>query len=247
MLTKQDLADLRKDIASDMEAKLTVKFKELEPVVSKVAELETANEHLQRMAKQNNLIIHGVQEPPGEALNALIVTLNTMWQKLGLKEPILVDDCFRLGKSKPGQSWPILVKLVRHIDKKLILDVAFKAKTNAKKIYFNNDLTPLQQQQQKALRTKIQELQLQDKDIRGNIRGNTLVITKNGTTISRFEVTPALKIQQIWRWQPVECSSSAGPRYQQLKISFWNCEGVQNIYKLNNKDKEYLFSHILFV
>jgi hypothetical protein len=194
MLTKEDLAELRRDIASDLDAKLTVK---LEPVFRKVTELEAVNEQLFRMLKLNNIIIHGAQEPPAETLSTLVATLNSLWQTLGLKETaIWVNDCFRLGKRSPGFNRPILVKLVRHIDKRLILDAAFKAKTNARKLYFNHDLTPMQQQQQKMLRNKIQECQHQDPDVRGNIRGNTLVIMKHGTTVGRFEVTPELQIQQ---------------------------------------------------
>jgi hypothetical protein len=54
----------------------------------------------------------------------------------------------------------------------------------------------MQQQQQKMLRNKIQECQRQDPDVRGNIRRNTLVIMKHGTTVGRFKVTPELQIQQ---------------------------------------------------
>jgi hypothetical protein len=97
MLTKEDLAELRRDIASDLDAKLTVK---LEPVFRKVTELEAVNEQLFRMLKLNNIIIHGAQEPPAETLSTLVATLSSLWQTLGLKETaIWVNYCFEVHRS----------------------------------------------------------------------------------------------------------------------------------------------------
>jgi hypothetical protein len=101
-----------------------------------------------------------------------------------LSSPILIDNVYRLGRS--GSTTPILLKLVRNIDKQRILK---KRKEATKlRVFINEDLTPQQQVQKKLLNNYLQTRKAADAEIWGSFRGNSLHIKKAGQVIGRFEV-----------------------------------------------------------
>jgi hypothetical protein len=133
----------------------------------------------------NNLIIHGVHEPSErENCATLVMLLEDLWKNLNITSTILIDNVYRLGRGTRAR--PILVKLVRNIDKQII--VSKRKEAARRKIYINEDLTQLQQFQKKLLTTHLQSLKLLDPDIWGSIRGNSLHIKKAGHVIKGFEV-----------------------------------------------------------
>jgi hypothetical protein len=80
----------------------------------------------------------------------------------------------------------VLVKLVRNIDKQVILA---RRKESAKlKVFMNDDLAPMDQFQKKLLSTQLRSLKSADPDIWGSIRGNSLHVKKAGHIVGRYEV-----------------------------------------------------------
>jgi hypothetical protein len=181
-LTKADLDLLRANISADMKEHLRT---ELTPLSNQIAAIDNTVQRLERSERLNNLIIHGIHEPSErENCATLVMLLEDLWKNLNITSNILIDNIYRLGRGTRAR--PILVKLVRNIDKQII--VSKRKEAARRKIYINEDLTQLQQFQKKLLTTHLQSLKLFDPDIWGSIRGNSLHIKKAGHVIKRFEV-----------------------------------------------------------
>jgi hypothetical protein len=116
-LTKADLDTLRSNISTDMKEHLKT---ELTPLVKQIASIDSAVQRLERSDRANNIIIHGITASTDqENSSRLLNCLEDLWNRLGITSPILIDNVYRLGRSV-GQR-PLLVKLVRNIDKQIIL------------------------------------------------------------------------------------------------------------------------------
>jgi len=86
------------------------------------------------------------------------------------------------------QPEPKSSKLLKTTDKRRIFAAAKVKKTNQQKIYINDDLTKLQQSEQNLLRQHLKSLKLIDNSLYGSIRGNSLMIKKNGNITQRFKI-----------------------------------------------------------
>jgi hypothetical protein len=181
-LTKADLDLLRANISSDMKEHLRT---ELTPLANQIAAIDSTVQRLERSERVNNIIIHGIPEPSERESSAgLVKLLEDLWKELNIMSPILIDNVYRLGRGTRAR--PILVKLVRNIDKQII--ISKRKDAGRRKIYINDDLTQLQQFQKKLLTTHLQSLKASDPDVWGSIRGNSLHAKKAGHVIGRFEV-----------------------------------------------------------
>jgi hypothetical protein len=80
-LSRADLDMLRSNISTDMRDHLK---SELNPLVNQIATIDSAAQRLERSARANNLIIHGVTECGGsEDCFRLISLLEGLWKDLG--------------------------------------------------------------------------------------------------------------------------------------------------------------------
>jgi hypothetical protein len=147
-ITRDDLRQLRLDLKNDLKSELKEQINQcIVPLVVKVSKLELSVELLDRKLRANNLLLHGVPNISNESADLLSCYLGELWKKLGLTQPILLDDVHRLGKASSSSSRPLLVKFVRMLDKN---EVISKRKEAAKlKIFLNEDGTTLQQFQKK--------------------------------------------------------------------------------------------------
>jgi hypothetical protein len=181
-LTKTDLENLRANINTDLGVNLNLA---LAPIVTQITQLSISVQRLERADRANNVIIHGVPPTAGkESSSDLVKVLESLWIKMGINTSLLIDNVYRLGKgSKAG---PVLVKLVRNLDKQVVL--AARKEAAKLKIYINEDLTPLQQSQKRQLNSHLRTLKIADPEIWGSIRENSLHVKKNGQVIQRFEI-----------------------------------------------------------
>jgi hypothetical protein len=158
----------------------------ISPLVAKVSKLEAAVEQLDRKFEANNLILHGIPTLTIETTESLVNYLEGLWKKLGVGHTITLDDTYRLGRPHSSGTRPVMVKLLRAIDKKQILT---KRKDAAKiKIFINEDCTALEQFQKKLLNTHLKAMKEMDGTRWGSIRGNSLHVKKPGHLTRKFAV-----------------------------------------------------------
>jgi hypothetical protein len=182
-LTKNDLMDLRSALKKDLKEEFA---SHLQPLVMKVSKLESAFEVVQQNIRANNVIIHGIQPTPTESTDSLMQTISELMKDLGAGEGVLINDIYRLGRKGQSTQQPLLVKFLRNIDKKKLMEK--KKLLSAKKIFLNDDLTPLEQFNKKLLTTHLKAMKSRDNSIWGSIRRNSLHIKKDGYVTHRFRV-----------------------------------------------------------
>lgn len=147
---------------------------------------ERVNAHMVKMenfTRAKNIVITGIQEE-GEGLDANVEAVNNLCDNLGIRK-VLIDDAFRLGKTK-GATRPLLVKLALMVDKKLLMG---QSKTlRAQKIYLNDDLTQQERKNSGLLRAHFKSLKTTRKDISFSIRNNVMSIWLNNAIIEKYGV-----------------------------------------------------------
>jgi hypothetical protein len=192
-LTLEDLNNLRSSIRSDFNSDLK---SELKPIVLEVKAMSNAINRLEKSDRANNIIVFGIKEESKESTAARIQIAEDLWKKMGLSSEVLIDNMYRLGKSihTTVNPRPLLIKLVRNLDKQLIL--AKKQILAKQKIFINEDKSPLQQSQEKALRAHLINLKTEDASIWGSIRGNSLHVKKDGSIMARLTVVDGIVSQE---------------------------------------------------
>jgi hypothetical protein len=112
--------------------------------------------------------------------------VNDLLREVGIKESVPINDIYRIGRQGHSYTMPMMVKIVRHIDKRMLMEK--RSLLRAKKIFLNDDLTQLEQFNKKLLKTHLKAMKVKDPSIRGSIRRNSLHIKKDGYVINRFYV-----------------------------------------------------------
>jgi hypothetical protein len=187
-LTKEDLQELRNDLKEDLKQELS---RHLQPLATKVLKLESAVERVEKTLRANNILIYGLKQGRSESITDLVSAADTLWTKLGLVEKIQIDNIYRLGRqNNDGTPRPVLVKLVRNLDKKVIM--AKKNNLIKEKIFISDDLTPMEQFQKRLLQTHLRAIKASDPDLRGTIRGNSLHVKKNDITINQYRIVDGI-------------------------------------------------------
>jgi len=128
-LTLKDLEILRYQISRDLDIKL-------QQLINQVQKINNSVNNLETKTRENNLIVYGFTEPKSETLELLLKNVDNLWTKLNVSG-ILINNAYRLGKPKDGHSRPLLLKLVRYIDKRNIR--SNRAKVSKDKIFFSDD------------------------------------------------------------------------------------------------------------
>lgn len=154
---KNELAIVKKDLRSAIEASEVRLLLKLEETTSRVRELEVENsklkhqlEYLDKSSRKNNLIVFGLQT--SEKINVTYVCqqLNTLLS-LDLNESDF-SDVFPLGSSN---RCPIKLELISFQQKKIILGSCNKLKGSH--VIISNDLTEVQRRESKLLRKHLQQ------------------------------------------------------------------------------------------
>jgi len=148
---------------------------------------------LQKDSKRKNIILYGCSEKQPEGWKELDKTIEDLSEKLKLPRKIDYDHALRLGKKKATGNRPILIKLVRQIDK---FDILSRTKNlRGTSLSIDEDFTTEELAVKAIMRKKINEIKSTDKDsrIRMFVRRREMIATSNGTTKS-FYVDMNLKI-----------------------------------------------------
>jgi hypothetical protein len=119
-------------------------------------QLEQANWEL----RKKNIAIQGVAEKAGESWKDVHDIIVDLSKQLGLPSTMDYDEAFRLGPAARGKIRPILVKLLRTREKKLIF--ANSKKLRGSNIYINDDLLKEKRAKKGQLRPKAKELRKAD-------------------------------------------------------------------------------------
>jgi hypothetical protein len=118
-LSKSDLIELRAGLKMDLKEELAT---HLQPLVSRISKIESVVESLQRQVRTNNVIVHGIPADTSENTKKLLVILDNLFKDIGIAGPVLVDNVFRIGRSGSSIPRPLMVKFVRQVDKRNILE-----------------------------------------------------------------------------------------------------------------------------
>ncbi|OXA43460.1 hypothetical protein Fcan01_21792 [Folsomia candida] len=140
---------------------------------------------IEELKREKSIVFYGFPETGTETLETQIAEVEKLLQKMGLNNPI-IDDIFRMGKKTPtGKPRPLLVKMVRSIDKKFILQSG-KKKLGKGDPIVERDKTQAERAVEKKFMEKFKELRAADKDIRMDIYKGKMTIKKNKTIIKTF-------------------------------------------------------------
>jgi hypothetical protein len=116
---KSEITDVRKDMADfKTEVMGQIGFINSEAQLMKI-EFSKVTSQL----RKKNLVIQGLREKKQESWKDLEVAIDELYKKLGIPVKPDYDDCFRLGKPNVGKVRPVLLKLIRLRDKKLIMSL----------------------------------------------------------------------------------------------------------------------------
>jgi hypothetical protein len=182
-LIKTEIASVKNDLSKKV-CSLEVEVTNLK------RDLQRANSEL----RKRNLLIEGIPEKTGEIWKDTEQHVKDLFKKIGIPENTEFDECFRIGKPIPGKVRPILLKLMKLRDKRLITSNCKHLKGT--KIYVNEDLTKEQRTMNAILRKKQKELKSTHPGATVYIRNGQLLFT-NGLTFKRFEVTSQNIIREL--------------------------------------------------
>jgi hypothetical protein len=174
-LIRTEIASVKKDLSG----KVTTLENE---VANLKLDLARANNEI----RKKNLLIEGIPEKRGETWKETELHIQELFKKLGIPENTEIDDCFRLGRPTGGKVRPILLKLTKSRDKKLIFSNCKKLKGT--KVFINEDLTKEQRVANGILRKKQKELRESNPTATINIRNGRLTY-RDGMTFRTFQVT----------------------------------------------------------
>ena len=148
--------------------------------------LEERIDQLDRMSREKNLILYGLQDSEKENWEYTTDLVIEFFKKqLGI-ENSGIDVADRLGKFKSGHSRPIRIKFSRVYDKR----VAMKEKKRlADPFFLNADLNSADRQNNALLREKKKEVLAADSKLKCSIgRGRLICTNEQGVKVRNFYV-----------------------------------------------------------
>jgi hypothetical protein len=154
-----------------------------EKVEIRVKVLEETNEKLLKLQRERNVIINGVNEEEGETLENLENKVQNLFQHMNCNN-IMIDNLFRFGRKIQGQNRPILIKLIRTLDKRIIFQN--RTKVFQEKVFISDDLTPREQQAQFKLREEARKRKAEDPTLQTKVQGSKLVVLKDEVVVEEL-------------------------------------------------------------
>jgi len=193
-----DQDDLKTFISSEIKAsenRIKTEVNNLKSSIQKINLIEKKVEKLENIDRRKNIIIYGLKEEISETPITRKNTIDQLAKKLGLKL-IDYDNAYRIPSKfkKPNTPLPMIIKLVRLVDKFEIMSL--RHKLHPEKIYINDDLSPDERKVQAILRKSSQDARNQRPDCKTKIQRNKLIITENGST-EIYEVGEDLKLKKM--------------------------------------------------
>jgi hypothetical protein len=189
---KNELMDVRKAM-SDFKIEV---IDRVNSVNTQVLRLKLELDGVTAQLRKKNLIIQGLPEKKDESWNDLENAIKELYEKLSIPGTPDFDDCFRLGKPAEGKIRPVILKLIRIRDKKMLL--AQTRKLKGTKIFVNEDHSIEERKMLSILRSREKELRRDHPEARVYIRGKNLIF-KKGLNSQIFFVNGAMQLEQKQR------------------------------------------------
>jgi hypothetical protein len=140
-VTKDDLTSLRAALKQDL---IEETLSHLPPPVGKVNKLQSEVEVLQKKVCEPTILSSsGLPVQQNENLDSMLNPVNDLLREVGIKDSVPINDNCRIGRQGQSYTMPMMVKFVRHTDKRKLMEGS--SLLIAKKIFLNDDLTHLQQ------------------------------------------------------------------------------------------------------
>lgn len=147
-----------------------------------------------RVQRSRNLVISGLVTADVNGTDNYINAVNEMCDRIGVDRPLIIDNIFRLGKTPcPNKQTKLLVKFVRQIDKKNIIENSRKLRQEG--IYISDDLSVEERNKCWLLRSYFRIMQKTRPEITFCIRKCVLMIWSNNENIEQYHVVDG-KIQK---------------------------------------------------
>ncbi|UYV72455.1 hypothetical protein LAZ67_9003217, partial [Cordylochernes scorpioides] len=120
----------------------------------KIKNLEERAEALERRARENNLIIYGIESAETDSRELLLQKVNKlMAEDMQITDDVVIAECHRLGR---GPKAPILIEVPDHESRISLLKNSFKLRML--NIFMSRDYSPQIREQRKILIEKRKEL-----------------------------------------------------------------------------------------
>ena len=138
----QQLIPYFDNLKTSLSTEIKELHKELDSKNTKIEQLESRIEDLERSQRKNNLRVHGINYTDGESPKRAVIDTVDKYLNIKLNNTD-IDDCFRLNRKgeKATDSTPILVKFAKLDVKKKVYLAKKQLKDSGTRIYFNEDLT----------------------------------------------------------------------------------------------------------
>ncbi|UYV67881.1 hypothetical protein LAZ67_5002375 [Cordylochernes scorpioides] len=136
----------------------------------KIRNLEERAEALERRARENNLIIYGIESAETDSRELLLQKVKKlMAEDMQITDDVVIAECHRLGR---GPKAPILIEVPDHESRISLLKNSFKLRML--NIFMSRDYSPQIREQRKILIEKRKELYR--KGIGSKLRDNKLLL-----------------------------------------------------------------------
>jgi hypothetical protein len=161
-------------------------------ILSLKLELDAVNASL----RKKNIIIQGLKEKKDETWKDLGTAITDFYTQLGITEKPDYDDCYRIGKPVAGKERPVMLKLLRQRDKKLIM--SHRKNLKGTLIFVNDDQPKDVRKKLSVLRSKERDLRKQYPGARIFIRNQTLIL-KDRSISKQYIVNASDQIaEKLW-------------------------------------------------
>lgn len=159
----------------------------------RVVKQEERIQHLEREVRKKNLIIKGIVDGEGEDENETRDKIVAVVQKIGVDIDVKgdVDEVRRIGKYRPQQKRPILVKLTKESTRRTVLKNAKKLKGTD--IWIDEDYPREVQEERRRLMPRMKEAR--ENGCKAIVKYNKLII--NGEVHTAEELKEGREVERM--------------------------------------------------
>jgi len=170
---------------------IKTEIKQLSSAEAKVVEIEDRVVQLERLAREKNVIMHGLEDSDDENWQKTTAIVSEFLKNsFGIGHNI-VDIAERLEKFRRDRVRPIRIKFIRLYDKKMIM---IEKKKLDKPIYINADMSLQDRKANSTLQKKKKELIAENPDLRYKVmRGKIICSDKAGVKVKEYCVSNNLE------------------------------------------------------
>ncbi|UYV72139.1 AAR2 [Cordylochernes scorpioides] len=177
------MTGMETSIASCTDA-LTTNTRSISHNTLKIRNLEERAEALERRARENNLIIYGIESAETDCRELLLQKVKKlMAEDMQITDDVIIAECHRLGR---GPKAPILIEVPDHESRISLLKTS--SKLRILNIFMSRDYSPQIREQRKILIERRKELY--KNGIRSKLRDNKLLLNGINYMVVEGQVVP---------------------------------------------------------